>query len=548
MSGAASVQARLAMLREQYVLRLQEDLPRLRDAAQRLLAACQTPEWTALSEDVRNQLHKLAGSAGTFGFPLLSENSRALEQQIKPWAASAPSTPVVVAFVEQVRQLALMGISAERVMTEPDSLPEPVSDRSTAVVAASDGVRIYIADACSDHASELANALRNFGYTVSHFSAVNALREAIALQQPDALIINIRSVALPVVTDLRRVLPTGCPVIVLSDEGQFEQRLMAVKAGASGYFTFPLDIPRMERQLSQWLSHVRNTPYRVLIVDDDEELAERYRLVLMAARMDARVLSHPQAVLQELADFHPDVILLDVHMPSCSGPDLARVIRLDEDWLGTPIIYLSAEQNESEQVSALAMAGDEFITKPISDTALVAGVHARAHRARLLNEALHRDSLTGLLKHSGIKDHLATELARLERRIQPLSVAMIDIDHFKQVNDRYGHPMGDRVIRSLANLLRQRLRRTDGIGRYGGEEFLVVFPGCTKAEAARILEDVRQRFEALTFLSDGVPFAVSLSGGVTEAAPGRTLDDLVRYADLALYQAKAEGRNRIVQN
>jgi diguanylate cyclase (GGDEF)-like protein len=240
------------------------------------------------------------------------------------------------------------------------------------------------------------------------------------------------------------------------------------------------------------------------------------------------------------------VVLLDVSMPGCSGPELAQIIRMNDDWLRVPIIYLSAETDVSKQMNALIKAGDDFITKPISDNALVAAVFSRAQRARILSNALSRDSLTGLLKHADIKEQAAVELERAQRSGKPASVAMLDIDFFKKVNDSYGHAAGDNVIRALANLLRQRLRRVDSLGRYGGEEFLVVLPDCSAEQAHKILDEIRQRFAELKFIASGSEFSVTLSAGIASTETTSTdASDLLDKADQALYAAKHSGRNRV---
>ena len=147
-------------------------------------------------------------------------------------------------------------------------------------------------------------------------------------------------------------------------------------------------------------------PYRVLIVDDDRELSDRYRLVLSGANMLVEVVNDPLQLFDAMARFHPEVLVLDVNMPGCSGPELAQVVRFNDDWLRVPIIYLSAETDIALQMSVLIRAGDDFVTKPISDNSLIATVFARAQRARLLSNALSRDSLTGLLKHADIKEQV----------------------------------------------------------------------------------------------------------------------------------------------
>ena len=197
------------------------------------------------------------------------------------------------------------------------------------------------------------------------------------------------------------------------------------------------------------------------------------------------------------------------------------------------------------QLSAMASGADDFLTKPISSERLVGLVRARAKRARKLNDLMSQDSLTGLLKHASIKDRLAQEVDRAQRQNRPLSVAMIDIDFFKKVNDSYGHPVGDQVIKTLGHLLRQRLRRQDSVGRYGGEEFAAVMPDCTTEDAVRLLDDIRQRFSEVRFIHQGQSFGVTLSAGVASINPGTDAANLLAQADAALYGAKHGGRNQV---
>jgi diguanylate cyclase (GGDEF)-like protein len=187
--------------------------------------------------------------------------------------------------------------------------------------------------------------------------------------------------------------------------------------------------------------------------------------------------------MAELADFQPDLIILDMYMPACTGTELAKVIRHNDRYVSVPIIYLSAEDDLDKQLDAMSEGGDDFLTKPIKPRHLITTVRNRAARARNLKARMVRDSLTGLYNHTHILQLLEDCSFRARRENKPLSFAMLDIDHFKRVNDSHGHPMGDRVIKSLALFLKQRLRKTDFIGRYGGEEFAIVMPD-TDLEAA----------------------------------------------------------------
>lgn len=281
---------------------------------------------------------------------------------------------------------------------------------------------------------------------------------------------------------------------------------------------------------------------RVLIVDDDEVLAEHYRLVLTAAGMLAEWVSDPNGVPAVLERLRPDVLLMDLYMPDFSGAELAQAIRYDENWQGLPIVFLSAEADLNVQMKAMGSIADDFLVKPLSDLQLVAGVRARTVRARRLAELMSQDSLTGLLKHGSIKERLIQELDRAARTGRPVAAVMVDIDHFKGVNDRWGHPVGDQVIKTLGHLLRHRLRRQDSVGRYGGEEFLAILPECSADDARALLEDIRQAFCNIKFGGGRETFGASFSAGVASLRTDGA-EALLAAADAALYRAKRSGRN-----
>jgi diguanylate cyclase (GGDEF)-like protein len=243
--------------------------------------------------------------------------------------------------------------------------------------------------------------------------------------------------------------------------------------------------------------------------------------------------------------FHPDLVLMDMYMPGCSGPELARVIRMQDAWLATPLVFLSAETDLDLQLTAASEGADDFLTKPIADAHRGAAVRPPTARPRQVAQLINADSLTGLLKHGRIKEELVYELARAARQNQALSLVMIDIDHFKRVNDRFGHPVGDEVLRALGHLLRQRARKSDRVGRYGGEEFMLVLTDCDLDNARRIAEDIRQRFSALGFTAKDETFKVTLSAGIASFPECGEAGELLARADAALYAAKQHGRNRV---
>lgn len=177
---------------------------------------------------------------------------------------------------------------------------------------------------------------------------------------------------------------------------------------------------------------------------------------------------------------------------------------------------------------------------------LNAVVKSKIDRYRMLRRSMHQDSLTGLLNHSSSKQRVDALVKAAVAEDLPLCVAMLDIDHFKRVNDTYGHPMGDQVIRSVAWLLKQRLRKTDAVGRYGGEEFLVILPQADAERAHQLLDRIRVDFSQFLHPVKRSSFSCTFSCGIAQLAPGLNGPALIKKADEALYKAKHQGRNQIV--
>ncbi|WP_278402023.1 diguanylate cyclase [Stutzerimonas kunmingensis] len=533
-----ALQEQLAQLEQQFGERLQADLTDLAALAQDLQQTRATASRRLVMLSIRERLHRLAGAAGTFGFAKLGERARQLEQRADRWLDSAkPGSRAAEAFARAVLQLASETPGQER--DGAAELPEHHEEPAP-------GCRIYLMKADPVAGASMAVTLRNFGYLVSQWPNFAALQAAVADELPDALIVSVQQDSdFDALAALQQGLEQPLPLLVIHDRTDFASQLAAVRAGAQGFFVRPLDITQLENSLERCLDRQQGEPFRVLIVDDDAELAARYSLVLRNAQMQVQILTEPTRVLETMRSFNPEVLLLDVNMPDCSGPELAQMIRLHDEWLRVTIIYLSAETDTHRQMAALLKAGDDFITKPISDTALVAAVYSHAQRARSLSTALARDSLTGLLKHADIKEQLALEVQRTTRTGKPASVVMLDLDHFKQINDTYGHAAGDNVIRALANLLRQRLRRIDSLGRYGGEEFVAVLPECSALQARRIFDEIRVRFAALSFNAGDQEFRVTFSAGICETDGHSASGLLLEHADQALYVAKHNGRNQV---
>lgn len=543
---AKDIQARLRRLREHYIEALPHKLQILRDGWARLDAAWETPNLESL---IRIS-HNLAGSAASFDFPGLSSAAHELEEQLRrlngiPGTVAAAQRQVmrdyVDALLEAGRVAGSQGPVAGVSLAQSEIPLPPLSDDRL----------VYVVDDDSDSAGQLALQLRRYGYEVRLFTTHGGVAQALGEQAPVAVLMDIVApagglVGMDVVAVIRHARDQLVPVMFLSSRNDLEARLHAVRIGGMAYFTKPVEVGGLVDKLDALREQRPEEFYRVMVVDDSPPMAAYYGAVLREQGMQVEVVSELGGIINLIDQFRPDLILLDPLMPGCNGLELAAVIRQKEDFISTAIVYLSAETDLDTRLQALFRGGDDFLVKPIEPRHLVAAVRMRVRRARQLRSFMVRDGLTGLLNHTAIKEQLELELARSQREKHPLCFVMIDIDHFKQVNDRYGHVMGDRVIKSLSRLLRDRLRGSDVVGRYGGEEVAVVLKGTYVQDAERLINAIREDFAAIQHPGEDGVFTVSFSGGIASFPDYADAAEMSEAADKALYAAKRAGRNRIM--
>jgi len=541
---------RLAQLSKSFVEGLPERFERLQSAFDSLKPGTFEQAKTAM-EAVRFETHKLAGSGSTFGFPDISDLAGQIEVDIRllmddgrgPDAASFDDLHDLRRGLENAINRAIENVSDFNDIKSLDG------DTSNKVTTKEASVIAIVGKA--DFAAFIESELQAFGYKTRAMTSVDQACVASKKREITLAIIdgdmddNGPTGAAKKVETAREHGELSCPVVFATETNDVATRLSIVRAGAESFISKPIEPARLIDVVDGLGRPGDAEPYRVLVIDDDIGVAEFVSAVLREAGMIVETMTDPSGILDSMDSFAPELVLIDLYMPNCTGPEIASVIRQEDTFAGVPIVFLSGEKDRSKQLTAIGVGGDDFITKPIMPPYLIKAVRSRAKRFRTINAKMVRDSLTGLLNHSTTMQFMSVEVQRAERNGSPVSVAIADIDHFKSVNDTYGHAVGDRVIKSLARTLTVRLRGTDIIGRTGGEEFTVIMPDTPIEQAEIVLNEIREEFADIVHRSEIENFSKSLSIGVTAAPPYVEAHSLHERADVALYKAKRRGRNNV---
>lgn len=548
----------MARLKATFCTQLPERLTRARRLLDTLAETSGQVDGKPLTE-LHRMLHNLKGTARSLGFAVLGTLAAEAEHFCRqlldqPDNVSGGWSPAQSCQLEELFQALETTASSlqhdqqvappcEAVAAEA-GLPEPAATCTT-------GPLVYLCDNDTEHTPQLGYQLTCFGYQVKTFLHPRKLRPSLHQQPPRVLIMDIdfseeRPAGIATHPEVQNEYGYGMPTIFLSGREDFEARLRAVRAGGAAYFHKPAKVLDILNALDTLTGQRQPEPYRVLVIDDDPDVAQYHGLILQEAGMQIRYLSEPSRTLEILQAFHPDLVLMDMYMPICTGSELAAIIRQLPEYVGMPILYLSSETDRQIQFHAMRVGAEGFLTKPVIPEELVAAVSIRAERMRTLRSLMARDSLTGLYNHTTTTDLLSKSLLTAEREQTSVCMVMIDIDRFKSVNDTYGHPTGDQVIIALARMLQQRLRASDIIGRYGGEEFAIIMHNLTAPAAAIVIDALRGDFARFSFTAGQTRFTCSFSAGVASFPAYETVELLREAADKALYEAKHAGRNRVI--
>ncbi len=500
----------------------------------------------ATIKQIRHHFHWLAGSGGIYGMPELTSLGKEAEQYCENCIESETVTTATTGqnlqkFVESARNAFVEGEQLVPGKTKV-SRDQDTESRDILVVDQDPVRRAKFHDLFKEHAARIEFAL-NYSEAVT----------LMASKTFDGLIVSIPlegGSGYELVEKFRTLTDSDAhAALIVGQQAGFLDKVQAIHCGADGFFEEPFVLEDLAERMRFLLEVPKAPDYRVLYVEDDPYQSEFVRVVLSAAGYDIEICSNEKTFDAVLTSHQPDLVILDIMLPDVSGYELAKYLRQNEAYATLPIIFVTTEAKIDAKIRAAKAGGDEYLVKPVPPSLLLSTVAAKLERARFLKSLLHRDGLTKLLTHSAFMSMAKMVLSRKMRQPEKsVGLIIIDIDRFKSINDKYGHPVGDRVIVSLANLLRRRMRKSDLVGRYGGEEFVIIVEDLREPEVIALAERLLADFGEIEYLAQDEKFHSSFSAGVAMLdSANMELGDWVNAADGALLHAKQSGRNRVVK-
>ena len=536
-TAVTDLRSRMEALRKEYVAALPK---KLEDLASLLISADQVP--ANLTEAI-SCAHRLRGTAGAYGLGFVGVSAGHIEDllieyQSHEGPARRSLWPQVIQALSDARLAAAQPGAFVR-----DAARPPEIENAGAVLLVDDDpdfrklaavlVRKQMLEVCVAQSS--AEAL--------HKARQVPLRAAIIdvhLGEEDAF-------------DLARSLRNhpeheNLPIALVSVDHEVETRVMGTQVGASLFLEKPITEESFALALQQLLDEANAQRSRVLLLEDDPDFSKKACLLLESEGVEAMAIDNPSALSETLEEYRPDLLVLDINLPKTNGLEICRALRMSVAWQTLPIFMVTSRTDHESRIKAFEAGATDFVSKPIIQQEFTARVGTHLRQARLLQDRSERDSLSGLLLRRPFLEALERRLSESHRYDRPIAIALMDIDHFKRVNDTHGHGTGDAVIAALGQLLRRRFRSEDLRCRWGGEEFMLAFPGQDSALARSALNRVLKEFAEMGIHSpDGERFSVTFSAGVA-AYPddGASAQALIRRADKRLYRAKEGGRNQVI--
>ncbi len=532
--------AQLDTLRTDFSEKIPEKLKALEDTI-----ACAKSGNTTIANAVM-QAHRLHGSMGSYGYSALGTAIGSVEELLNK-AQHDPTTIPSNMWKDIKNALHNAWLCLKRAPAPASSRPLTPSQSAKAILVV------------DDDPDFLAFAEKIGRKICVNIVAVQTIPEALQKAEFIPLCGAIIDVHMQETTSfslsrtIRNTAENGeIPIAFASADHRIETRVASIEAGGTRFLQKPISEDNFAAIAQQFASIANADKGTVLVVGNNSDELAQYTLFLRTAGITVHALDSADGIIEKLEQIRPDMLLIDIHLTGISSIDICRALRMSDQFELLPILIITSHgvDNDALRINALQSGASDFVARPVIPEELLARVGVHLERMRLLRERADKDVLSGLLIRRAFIEAFERTLASAERDDKPVSVVLFDIDRFKRVNDDFGHLIGDQVIARLGDLLRRRFRLEDLRGRWGGEEFIVAFPGQNIIFAERVANKFLQEFAAISFVSDqGCDFHVTFTGGVA-AYPedGTSIGTLIRCADERLYKGKNNGRNQILRS
>ncbi|VAX21822.1 hypothetical protein MNBD_NITROSPINAE02-1636 [hydrothermal vent metagenome] len=355
------------------------------------------------------------------------------------------------------------------------------------------------------------------------------------------------------------------PVGIVTSSVEAKLREEGKKAGVADFLIKPFTLPELIgfiESLSRTDAATTGEKERIVVVEDSPILCKIYANILSRFGFEYQIISDSRRAIEGITSFQPHLVLMDQNMPDINGMELTRMLKGNEELVNIPIIMVTSDTKKKSILKALEYGVVDFLTKPFDEEVLLARMRAHLNNKKLfdslslaykeMSELKNRlellsitDGLTGLFNHRHFHDILREQMRLSKKNRSELSIILFDIDHFKKFNDVYGHKAGDKVIQVTAHVLQKSIRPQDISARYGGEEYAVILPNTAVGVAGEVAEKIRSDVEGSKAIFEDLSLSVTVSAGVALWDYECSEDKFVVCADMAMYESKKAGRNKV---
>ncbi|WP_013323504.1 response regulator [Gloeothece verrucosa] len=487
------------------------------------------------------EAHTLVGALGSFGFEQASGIAREIERVLKMERGSNQ--------IDRENLLKLVKTLRQKLETDQNNEETNLDVKALSFCHPYQrkDYQLLIVDNDFALAQAIATQAKIWGLKSEIACNLSQAKRAIASFQPDVILLDLffpdtGENGLELLQELSQLIPS-IPTIVLTAQNDFSFRVKVARLGGVGFLQKPLAPERIVEAIVKVVQPGCLPTAKLMIVDDDPNLLEITRTYLEPWGFTLTLLQDPKQFWETLEQTNPDLLILDVEMPEISGIDLCQVVRNDPHWHELPVLFLSAHTSAKVVREGFQAGADDYIYKPIVDSDLVSRILNRLERERQRRQLADVDSLTGVASRRKSIQEITRMLHLAQRQKQPCCFIILNIENLSQINELYGHAVGDQVLRGLAKILQQTFRYEDIIARWGNEEFVL---GLYNIDLQGGITRTRE-FLALcsnSLFTDALDhcFQVKLTVGVAEyPLNGQTLQNLYQAAQQALYQGKVKG-------